>query len=67
MRSECAWCGRRIEEVPPFEDDRVTHGICPACAAKRLPGFPLSAESANRPDGAPESGKDARSGNLDTG
>jgi hypothetical protein len=27
----CAWCDTRMGEVPPLEDERATHGICPRC------------------------------------
>lgn len=27
----CAYCGKVMGEKPPFEDRRVTHGMCDAC------------------------------------
>jgi hypothetical protein len=36
MRCVCAWCDRELPAVPCCEAqaDKVTHGICPECAAK---------------------------------
>lgn len=28
----CAWCKEEVGEVEPFDDKRVTHGMCPKCA-----------------------------------
>jgi DNA-directed RNA polymerase subunit RPC12/RpoP len=30
----CAWCGKKLGEKPPYDDKRVTHGICAKCAKK---------------------------------
>lgn len=29
----CAWCSRFLGEIPPLDDDRLTHGICDACVS----------------------------------
>ncbi len=36
MIRQCAWCRRVIGEVPPLQDDSVTHGLCPECFAGLL-------------------------------
>ena len=38
MKRICAWCmpPRFLGHVPPYDDDRETHGICPECAKKEL-------------------------------
>lgn len=32
----CAWCGDSLDEIEPFDDLRVSHGICGPCKAKWL-------------------------------
>lgn len=27
----CAWCKREMGEIPPLDDNRISHGICPEC------------------------------------
>ena len=36
MKSQCAWCSADMGEKEPFDDNSVTHGICPSCAKKTL-------------------------------
>lgn len=38
MRSVCAWCDAELAPVPcsPVMVGRITHGICPECAAVRF-------------------------------
>jgi hypothetical protein len=31
MLRQCAWCGMKMGYSEPFEDRRVTHGICQVC------------------------------------
>jgi len=42
IRTDCAWCGRVLRR-PMLPSRRVSHGICPACAAaqKQLLALPL--------------------------
>jgi hypothetical protein len=49
MICQCAWCRRRTGHVPPLDDTRVTHGICPACEAAHFPGL----RAGGVPDGRP--------------
>ena len=30
----CAWCAKSLGEKAPFEDRRVSHGVCPDCRDK---------------------------------
>jgi DNA-directed RNA polymerase subunit RPC12/RpoP len=30
----CAWCKRKLGEIEPMTDDRLSHGICPECRAR---------------------------------
>lgn len=32
----CAWCKSYQGEKPPYEDPRVTHGICDACGDREV-------------------------------
>ncbi len=41
MKIRCAWHGEIVGEKEPLEDDRITDGICPSCAAKVLAQIPL--------------------------
>jgi hypothetical protein len=34
VRLRCAWCGQSGGEREPVEDRRISHGICPPCAAQ---------------------------------
>jgi hypothetical protein len=49
MTRQCPWCGRPMGRVPPLDDARVSHGICPACEAAHLP-----APGRGDPGGVPE-------------
>ena len=31
MKVFCAWCDKYLESKPPFDDDSVSHSICPTC------------------------------------
>jgi hypothetical protein len=31
MKIVCAWCGKPMGEKPPYEDESITHSICPEC------------------------------------
>ena len=31
MIGVCSWCGKTLGEKEPYEDTRITHGICAAC------------------------------------
>ena len=33
----CAWCGEVEGGKPPYEDKRVTHGICTKCQTTYFP------------------------------
>ena len=35
----CAWCGNKKGEVEPYEDKRISHGICLSCKEKALNDF----------------------------
>jgi len=37
----CGWCGQFQHEKEPFDDTRISHGICPPCAETHF-GVPLS-------------------------
>lgn len=37
MTAVCAWCGRVLGIRPPFDDERLTHGICAECMATHFP------------------------------
>jgi hypothetical protein len=36
MERRCAWCGGNLGRKEPFDDDRRTDGICPACAEEQF-------------------------------
>ena len=36
MRKRCSWCQKDMGVKPPLEDNRISHGICPACRDKLL-------------------------------
>jgi len=36
MRIICAWCGKDMGEQPPYDDKRVSHGICESCKAEHF-------------------------------
>jgi hypothetical protein len=37
MRVQCAWCKKFEKDKPPYDDDSISHGICPACREKYFP------------------------------
>jgi methanogenic corrinoid protein MtbC1 len=40
----CSYCQSLMGESAPLDDYRLTHGICPACAARMLEGEPVTAK-----------------------
>lgn len=34
MKRICAWCGKDMGKVEPYEDKASTHGMCEACRQK---------------------------------
>ena len=41
MRRLCSWCGLDMGEKEPFDDTRISHGICPDCRDKLLAPEPV--------------------------
>lgn len=39
----CAWCKVDIEEIPPFDDTCISHGMCKGCAMMLRKKYKLSA------------------------
>jgi len=37
LKIVCAWCGKDMGEKPPYEDESITHTICPDCLKKQFP------------------------------
>lgn len=35
MIVKCSWCEKQIGESAPYDDDRISHGICKSCANKQ--------------------------------
>ena len=33
----CSWCDKKLGEIEPLEDKRITHGICKECRDKHFP------------------------------
>jgi len=31
VKIKCGWCDKDMGEKPPFDNDQVSHGICPEC------------------------------------
>lgn len=40
MKRICAWCGNDVGDIPPYEDDDVTHTMCQECHKKERKGKP---------------------------
>lgn len=34
MKKICAWCGKDMGDIPPYEDEGVTHTMCEECYKK---------------------------------
>jgi phage FluMu protein Com len=34
MTIRCAWCGKLLGFKAPLNNNKISHGICPACADK---------------------------------
>lgn len=34
MKRVCAWCEKRLPDVEPLDDERLTHGMCEKCAKR---------------------------------
>ena len=32
MKVVCSWCKTHMSDKAPFEDNSVSHGMCPGCA-----------------------------------
>jgi len=35
MKVICAWCGKKLGEKAPINDNSISHGICQECADKQ--------------------------------
>lgn len=44
MKKMCAWCGKDMGDIPPYEDDDVTLGICEECYKEVSEGHRLGCE-----------------------
>ena len=34
MKKLCAWCGKELGEIEPYDNKEITHGICRECKDK---------------------------------
>ena len=39
MKIRCSWCKKDLGEKAPYEDNRVSHGICAACRTNLMKGM----------------------------